>query len=107
VRVFVHQVVEVSDFPLQTGLVVHGQNLKQISPLHVCLKPNHVLDHLLVVTAEQNLREVLVLNEHLHRALNQASNCHAVRPTLSLQVVQNVSVVFCWHIVVGLCAHDT
>jgi len=76
VRVLVHDVVEVSDFPLQGGLVVGRGNLDQVRPSQVSFEADHILDGVSVSASEQDLGVVLILNVHFHRGFNQGSYGH-------------------------------
>jgi hypothetical protein len=66
VGVLVHQVIEVCDFPLKTGLVINWENAEEVGPFNVRFKTNHVLYELGVVAAKKDLAVVLILNKHLH-----------------------------------------
>jgi len=93
VGVLIHEVVPISDLPLEAGLVVHGQHFQEVEPLHVGLKSDNVLHVLLIVGTKQNLAVVLVLHVHLHRGLNDASHSDAVRLVVLAQTVDHVAVV--------------
>lgn len=76
VRVLVHDVVEVSDLPLEGGLVVGRGNLDQVRPSDVSFEADYVLNGVSVSASEQDLRVVLILNVHFHGRLNQGSHGH-------------------------------
>ena len=98
VGVFVEDVIEVCDFPVLRLLIFHWNHLKQVKPLEVSFKPNHVLHHLLIVASKEHSRVVLILNKQLHWTLNQTSHRHAVRLIVRVQVVQQTPRVVLWNI---------
>lgn len=92
-RVFVHQVVVVSDFPVAGSLVLRGQNVKQVLPSQVRLEADHVLRWLVAVVAEKDLRVVLILDKQLHGGLNQGSDRYSVGLVFGIKTVQKVTLV--------------
>ena len=92
-RILIEDVVEVRDFPLVSHLVVHREQLKEIKPAYLGLKPDNILHRLSVIAAEQNRRKVLILNEELHWRLDQTSHRDEIRLVAVIKVVQEVPLV--------------
>lgn len=78
VGVLVHDVVEISNFPLQRGFVIGRGDLNQVRPSQVSFKTNNILHGVAVGASEKYLRMVLVLNVHFHGGLNKGSHGHQV-----------------------------
>lgn len=106
VGVFVHQVVEVANFPLQSWFVVHGDHFQQVGPAYVCFKTDYVLYELVIVWAEQDFAVILVLNEHLHGRLDQRGHSNAVGSSRVLKTVKEMALVIFGDVVSGGCAED-
>ena len=106
VGVFVHQVVEVANFPLQSWFVVHRDHFQQVGPANVCFETDYVLYELVVVGTEQDFAVILVLNEHLHGRLDQGGHSNAVGSSRVLKTVKEVALVVFGDVVSCGCAED-
>ena len=70
VRIFVHQVVVISNFPALWGFVLCGKHVEKVVPRKIGFETDHVFGELVVVVTQKDLRVVLILHEKLHRRFN-------------------------------------
>jgi len=61
VWVFVEDIVEICNFPVEWCLVLYGQYLKEIEPSQICFKSDNILGIFLVCASKEDSRIVLVL----------------------------------------------
>ena len=78
VRVLVHNVVKISDFPVERSFVVSRDHVDQVTPSEVSFKANNILNCLFISATEKHLRVVLILNVHFHGGLDEGSHGHQV-----------------------------
>lgn len=98
VCVLVEYIIVVSYFPSELRFVGVGEDLKEIEPAHLGLKPHNILYLFLVVRTEEHGRVVLVLHEKLHLRLYQQGRCHHIGAVVRVQVVQEVTLVILRHV---------
>ena len=91
--ILVHEVVVVCDFPVAWSLINCGKYVKELSPFKICFEAHHILHHVAVVVAEQDLGIVLVLHEELHGGLDEGGDGNAVGPVVGVDAVKNVALV--------------
>jgi len=93
VRVLVHNVVKISDFPVERSFVVSRDHVDQVTPSEVSFKANNILNCLFISATEKHLRVVLILNVHFHGRFDNAGDSNEVGSVLSVEEVEHVALI--------------
>ena len=109
--VLVQDVIEVSDLPVSNRVfVVYWENVKEIEPSEIGLKPHHILDGFIVLRSKEDRAVILVEDIKLHGTLNNTGDRDQERSVRDgVEHVQHMSAVLLlgdWSESVPLCTED-